>query len=160
MDNIEILKGAINDILRNIPHRPFLCLPLSAMLYAKLRDDHGLDAQLVTGDLSFEDEIIFKQDFSLTDAVDGYQTWAGHAWVQLNGAICDLSIFRTLYSDKFTKICKPKMVSQFGESRGCLVAPHAQMQAFGLHYSPVDVLSDDLATGIIKGIPHLLSQGT
>ena len=155
--NAEILKEVVTDILRNIPYRPFLCLPLSATLYAILKDNYNIDARFVTGDLSYKGGYIFKQDFKISDAKDNtYQDWEGHAWVEIGDLICDLSFFRTLYSDKFTKPFKQELIARFGEGKGCLIATQTQMNLSGLSYCPIDYLSDDQATGIIKGFDSLL----
>ncbi len=158
MMDVGILKQSIDDILECMPHKPFLCLPLSALLYVDLRDNHEIDARLVTGDLSFEDEVIFKQDFRITEVGDGFRTWAGHAWVKVGDLICDLSIFRTIYSTSFTKTCKLRLIEKFGLGRGCLVGTSAQMQGVRLNYKLTDILTDEMAMGVIKGIPQLLAD--
>lgn len=151
----QILKEAVTYIFSTIPYRPFLCLPMSATLYAILKDNHGYEAKLVTGNLRLHDQYIFKQDFSITEAKDGeFQQWGGHAWVEIEGLICDLSFFRTLYSDAFNKPYKNKLIEIFGEGQGALIASAADMPV--LTYERVEYLSDDLATGIIKGFETLL----
>jgi hypothetical protein len=67
-------------LLANIPSKPFFCLPLSAMFYALLMDNHQIDAKIVTGNLSYMNDFIFKQDFSLSESDHGkFKLWAGHA---------------------------------------------------------------------------------
>lgn len=154
-----ILQSAIKDVLEHMPYRPFLCLPMSATLYAVLKDNHNVNARIATGNLSYKGEQIFKQDFSITKAQDNiFQEWSGHAWVEFDGLICDLSVFRTVYSDKFTKPCKADFIRFFGEGRGCLIASPSIMQTFGLTYQPVEYLSDEMATGIIRGMERLLGE--
>ena len=53
------------DLLKDIPYRPFLCLPMSAILYAILKDNHQIEFRLVTGNLSYNGQYIFKQKFSI-----------------------------------------------------------------------------------------------
>jgi hypothetical protein len=155
----DLLPGIITEILRNTPYRPFLCLPLSALLYVILKDKHNIKSNLVTGSLSFKDEIIFKQDFSIANAdKDRLQYWRGHAWVEIEDMICDLSIFRTLYSSEFTKQCKDELIKTFGEGRGCLIATRYEMLEMGFNYQAIDHLEDKMATGIIKGFSKLLSS--
>lgn len=140
-----------------MPHAPFLCLPLSAALYAILKDKHGVESSLVAGNLSFKNTIVFQHDFSVSGTNNtSLQHWAGHAWVELDGFIIDLSLFRTIYSDSFTKLCKSEMISMFGKGRGAIIASPQALQKDGLLYASVEVLTDDDATGIIKGIPQLL----
>lgn len=157
MVNLPLLKKTCLEILTNMPHRPFLCLPLSAALYAFLKDRHNIDSKIVTGNLYFEDKCIFKQDYKISEATDGvFREWAGHAWVEIEDLVCDLSFFRTLYSQNFTKPFKDKLVERFGVGRGAIIATRAQLKIDGLRYEAIDTLSDDIATGIIKGVPQLL----
>lgn len=154
----QILKSVVTDVLENTPYQPFLCLPMSAILYTVLKDIHGLDPNLVTGNLLYNGHHIFKQDFSISKAKDReFQYWSGHCWVEVDGLICDLSFFRTLYSDEFNKPFKHKLIEKFGEGKGCLIGPAADMPY--LIYEPIEYLHDDLATGIIKGFEELLKRG-
>lgn len=155
----EILKKSMLEILRNTPSMPFLCLPMSAMLYAILNDNHKMNSKIATGDLSYKGQIIFKQDFSISSAPnDAFNEWAGHAWVEIDGLICDLSFFRTLYSSNFTKPCKDDLINFFGEGKGSLAATSQQLSGFGLEYVTKDYLSDDIASGIINGFRTLLEK--
>jgi len=82
--NIEIIKHAAIDVLKNTPYKPFLCLPMSAVLYAMLKDNHGVDAKLITGDLTYKNHYIFNQNFSIRSEVsNSLKYWAGHAWVEV-----------------------------------------------------------------------------
>ncbi|MDP2206888.1 MAG: hypothetical protein Q8K65_11340 [Alphaproteobacteria bacterium] len=154
--NQENLKAVVTDILKMMPHAPFLCLQMSSVLYAVLTDKHGIKCSLVTGDLSFGDTVIFKHDFSISGANnESLNLWSGHAWVELDGLIIDLSFFRTIYSNAFTKPCKTELISFFGEGRGCIIAAPEKMLENNLLYTPIEVLTDEDATGIIKGTPRL-----
>ncbi|MCF3109570.1 hypothetical protein LL912_12385 [Niabella sp. CC-SYL272] len=156
MDN-QTLQEVVTEVLRIVPQRPFLCLPMSAMLYTVLKDRSLAEASLVTGDLYYKGNPIFKQDFSIKDAKDGIpETWGGHSWVKADGLIVDISFFRTLYSDKFTKPFKLNLIAEFGQGRGCLIVDEQHLPGYILQYRQVEVLDDDLATGIIKGYKQLL----
>lgn len=156
---LDALKSAINEILTNVPHVPFLCLPLSAILYALLKDKYAIQSSLVVGTLSFKDTIIFKPDFSITGTNNAsFKTWAGHAWVELDEFIIDLSLFRTIYSDAFTKPCKNDLISKFGKARGAIIASSQAMKEDGFLYTATETLTDDDATGIIKGFQPLLQK--
>ncbi len=161
MSNISQLQlnQLVTEILQNVENKPFLCLPMSALLYANLIDRYKVKSKLVTGNLLFEGQFIFKQDFSVNSVVtETYTEWSGHAWIDINGMIIDLSIFRTLYSELFTKEhIKGKLVRNFGTGRGCLIIPPASINDTGLTYEPVDVLTDDQATAIIAGYIRLIT---
>lgn len=155
--NPEILKEVITNILTVTPRKPFLCLPVSASLYAILKDAYNIETKLITGNLLYKGSYIFKQDYKISEVKnETLQEWAGHAWVEIEGNVCDLSFFRTLYSEQFTKPFKQELISYFGEGRGSLFASPQQLNAMGLTYKAIEYLSDDLATGIIKGFEPLL----
>lgn len=156
--NEENLRSVVTEVLQNTPQKPFLCLPMSAMLYAIISDHFKTNVRLITGNLLYKGDYIFKQDFSINSApTDKYQEWAGHAWVETNGLICDLSFFRTLYSESFTKPCKSELIKTFGVGRGCIIVSPKDAVNLGLEYQPIDSLSDDMATAIIKGYETLLT---
>ena len=153
---LDTVKGAIEEVLNKISHAPFQCLQLSAFLYDRLKHKHGIDCSIVAGNLQFRDTIIFKQDFSLSGFKnESLQDWAGHAWLELNGYIIDLSLFRTLYHDAFTKPCKNEMISIFGAGRGAIIASRQELQGNGLIYTPIETLTDKVAMGIISGYVNL-----
>jgi hypothetical protein len=155
--DIKVVTNEALDILKNIPYKPFMCLPMSALLYAMLKDKHSLNPQLVTGDLSFGDNFIFKQDFSLkTGDHSTFKLWAGHAWVELDGYVFDLSFFRSLYSSEFIKPYKNDLINILGTGRGLMVCAGREIAEVRLKYHPVDILEDDMATGILQGMLNLL----
>lgn len=150
--NLNILEKAVTDVLKHTPYEPFLCLPLSTLLYVLLKDKYHFDAKLVTGDLKFKNDYIFKQDFRIAEAKDGVLTeWSGHSWVEIDNLICDLSIFRTLYSPQFTKPSKAELITNFGEGRGCLIFEKDKIQPGQLSYIAIDYLPDEMAVAILKG---------
>ncbi|MBI2274730.1 MAG: hypothetical protein HYU70_13105 [Bacteroidetes bacterium] len=156
-DDQNILTHAVKEVLANIPYRPFFCLPLSAILYIILRDRQKMDVRMVTGNLYYGDDILFKQDFAVESVRDGkFVSWAGHAWVEWRDLILDLSFFRTLYSDQFTKPCKAILIARFGNGKGCLIATKDQLRQLGFRYELIDVLKDETATAIAKGLEELL----
>jgi len=155
--NITIIQSVALEVLKNIPHRPFFCLPLSALLYANLRDNHSMDVRLVTGNLTYHDSFIFKQDFKIsTGDHTKFKLWGGHAWVEFENTIWDLSFFRSLYSEKFNKSYKDELIRLFGMGRGVLAFEGRKIMEVGLEYHPIEILPDHLATGVIQGIPEML----
>lgn len=158
MDNPKkILAESVKEVLSNIPLKPFFCLPLSAGLYMILKDREGFDVRIVTGNLFYKNEILFKQDFSIESVTnEQYTDWEGHAWVEWEELIIDLSIVRTVYSDQFTKACKTQIIKTFGDGRGCIIANRQQFSEMGFTYVSIDVLRDETATGILSGMDELL----
>lgn len=155
--DFDLLKNAAIDVLKNIPNRPFLCLPMSAIFYAVLRDNHNIEAELITGDLLYKEQYIFKQDFSINANLgDKLKLWSGHAWVKVGNYNWDLSFFRTLYADAFDKDYKKELIDQFGKGRGLLCTQPEDLMPYKMRYHPIDTLSDQTATGIINGLEFLL----
>ena len=153
----KTIQSAAIEVLKNVPHRPFFCLPLSALLYANLKDNHAIDAKLVTGHLSFKGQFIFKQDFELAKGDHSeFKLWGGHAWVEVENTIWDLSFFRSLYSPKFTRPYRNELLHIFGTGKGILALPGRKLAEAEFEYHPVEVLTDELATSIIQGIDKLL----
>lgn len=157
--NEQIVQDVVIEILQNTAYEPFLCLPMSAMFYAIMKDRHNIETRITTGNLSFKGNYIFKQDFKISEILYGtFKEWSGHAWVEHDNVIYDLSFFRTLYSDAFTKACKNELIELFGEGKGALIAPSIALEQMGFSYLPLDYPNDDLATGIIKGYGELLKK--
>jgi hypothetical protein len=156
--NQRILQSAVQEVLILMPLKPFLCLPMSVMLHIRLKDNN-IESKVATGDLSYNNQIIFKQDFSIKENLnDAPQEWRGHAWVEISDFILDLSIFRTVYSPEFTKPCKEKLIKSFGLGRGLLAASQVEMQNLGFTYKAVDYLSDDMITGVFVGVQHMFAN--
>ena len=150
------LSDTVIEVLKNLPNKPFLCLPLSALFYVLLKDNHNVESQLVTGNLFYKDNVIFKQDFKIENVnADKLIDWSGHAWVELDNQIFDLSFFRTLYSDQFSKPCKKELIQYYGEGRGCIIGSPQELKNDGLSYQAIDCLQDTTATSILKGIKKL-----
>jgi hypothetical protein len=155
--NIQVIQSVAVEVLKNIPQRPFFCLPLSALLYANLTDNHNIDAKLVTGDLTYKGQHIFKQDFKINQTDHSkFKLWAGHAWVEVENTVWDLSFFRSLYTEKFTKPYKNELIKIFGTGRGLLALQGRKMPDHDFEYHPVEFLTDDIATSIIQGIDQML----
>lgn len=155
----EILMKSVQDVLLAVPHKPFLCLQMSAILYADLMDNYNLTCNVVVGSLSYKDQVIFEHDFDISGInSSSLKLWSGHAWVDFNGLIVDLSIFRTIYSEEFKKSCKDELIHKFGVGRGGIIASREQMVEDNLFYTSVQTLNDDDITGIIKGAYHLISR--
>jgi hypothetical protein len=155
--NLPLIQSVAVNVLKQIPHRPFFCLPLSALFYAELKDNHGIDAKLVAGSLTYKGQFIFKHDFELSNGDHTkFKLWGGHAWVEVENMLWDLSFFRSLYSPKFNKPYKTELLQFFGIGRGLMAIEGREIAEIKLDYHPIEFLSDDFATGIIKGIDTML----
>lgn len=158
MTEQQVLRNAINTILEVVPNRqPFCCLGLSAMLYAELEKVH-LKPKLVAGSLSYKNELLFKMDYSLISEISSNKSsnvisreFGGHAWIELENRIIDISIFTTVYSDKFNKKCKNEIVQKFGVNTEYLIIDKSDNQT-GFEYQRIEDLNDIIITGVLKGM--------
>lgn len=159
MDNQEIIVNLIKKVLNLMPPKPFFCLQLSAMLQEELRMA-GLSPNFIAGDLHYENEIIFKMNYSINELAGQSDCikseWDGHAWLEIDNSIIDLSIFRTIYSDKFHKKCKNKIIDKVGTGRGCLIIFDKYQNETSFKYFSKEELKQEVIDGILKGVPSIL----
>jgi len=159
---IENIENIIIEILENVPPKPFLCLQMSSLLYVKLEDNLKLNPKVITGNLYFNRECIFKQDYSINDKINCSENlildnWTGHCWVELDNTIIDLSIFRTIYSSLFYKSCKTEIINKFGNGRGCLILKKDNENT-GFEYEKIDILDNNIINGILQGAQIICTQ--
>jgi len=151
-----LIDAVVEVVLTKTANKPFFCLPMSAVLYAVLKDSYKINAKIVTGNLTYKEHFIFKQDFSISESDNGtFKRWAGHAWVEIDGTIWDLSFFRTLYSSEFKKPYKDELLKLWGTNQDIIVTNSAEIPDKHMRYYPIDILSDEMATGIIKGMDQI-----
>jgi hypothetical protein len=76
--------------------------------------------------------------------------------VEIEGTIWDLSFLRTLYSEKFTKSYKNDLLKMWGSNQKMIISNTPEISGKNMQYHPVDTLSDEMATWIIRGIGQML----
>jgi len=157
-------KDAYNNILIFFANKPFLCTQMSASLLAALKryfPDRSF--KIKTGDLLYNNCILFKQNVDLNSLVQKENSvikaeWDGHCWVELDDRyILDISIFRTVYSDAFTKSCKQEILDTFGFGHGFLVIDKQHPDP-SLRYIERSVLHDNIIDGILKAVVECQDQ--
>lgn len=150
------LRQVITYVMQKLDYKPFLCLPLSALLYAILKDKYDVNVKIVTGDLLYNGKVIFKQDYNINNQIQGQEividTWGGHCWVELNYEyILDLSLMRTVNSAEFTQSCKTEIIQKCNGRTGALIIPKTTNPT-GLYYVIKSELSEEAVDAIIKGV--------
>ena len=83
-------------------------------------------------------------------------SWGGHAWVNMDGLIIDLSFFRTLYSKDFKKPFKEELIKYFGENRRAIIGSKERMEYNNLFYASVECLTGEVSEGLKNGTKFLL----
>ena len=160
MDNIfqdKKFNDACSDVLKFFKKEPFLCTFMSACLLANLKHifpDRSF--KISTGDLLYKNYTLFKQNFDINmQEPDGNNVinteWDGHCWIELGDMyIIDVSLFRTIYSDAFTKPCKQDILNTFGTEQGCRIINKQNYCPF--KYIDHNVLQDGVINGILKAV--------
>ncbi|MGL0940486.1 hypothetical protein [Vibrio vulnificus] len=149
-------------VLSIVPPSMGACAPLSAAWAQTLRDDYGIPAIVVAGDLKILGKRIFKCKKNLPEAgANGQiinQKWDGHCWIEIDGFVGDLSIFRTAYSLSHPSVLKQFIESTFGSGRGAFLAPYQDIPN-GMKYEAKYVLNDRQLAGLLGGLSYQLETG-
>lgn len=153
--SIEELADTIKNILDSIPPSFGSCVMVSAGLVAALKIVHGIHAIAVVGDLRVNGVDIFKCKSNIPIPSEEGEVicgkWDGHCWVELDGTIFDLSVFRSAYAVESPRILKDFMLSGFGEDKGAVVFPINSLPN-GLEYTPKYVLNDVQISCLLGGL--------
>lgn len=152
----EVIIEAARLTLDVIPQAFGSCVMVSAGFTAILKSK-GISAVVVLGDLLIEGAYAFKCRGNIPGAtyegevVDAI--WDGHAWVMIGDILCDLSIFRSAYATDRPNILKAFVTQYFGEGKGALLSPLANIPN-GMEFVPKYVLNDDQILGLLDGLSH------
>lgn len=152
----QILIDTAKNILSSVPPLFGACAMLSAGWAALLRDHHHIPAIAVAGNLSIHGTTIFKCTKNLPEAGKSgkviSEVWDGHCWLEIDGVVGDLSIFRTAYAIKGTSRLKEFILANFGEGKGALLCPENQLHSMGMEYEPKYVLNEPQINGLVAGL--------
>ncbi|HAS6641450.1 transglutaminase-like domain-containing protein [Vibrio parahaemolyticus] len=148
----EVLYMAEN-ITQNFKPVDGSCLYMSAMLVAMMNDHLPVETRFVTGSLSVAESKIFalqpiKPILSQKEGVIG--KWDGHAWVEVDDLIIDLSLFRTVFSKAASPRIHSLFEARFERGTAYLVGQKHKLLEMGVVYTPLELLSDDDATIFIQ----------
>ncbi|WGW00328.1 hypothetical protein QF117_09265 [Vibrio sp. YMD68] len=129
------------------------CLYMSATLAAMMNDHLPVETRFVTGSLSVAESKIFahqaiKPILSQKEGVIG--KWDGHAWVEVDDLIIDLSLFRTVFSKAASLRIQSLFEARFERGTAYLVGQKHKLIEMGVVYTPLELLSDDDATIFIQ----------
>jgi len=147
------------EILKHTPMFHGACAPMSAAWAALLSDRLRLHAVAVAGDLKIGDFTIFLCDRNIPDPGAGStkQMWDGHCWIEIDGWIGDISIFRTARTINRSSRLKSFVESNFGLERGLMFARCREVEALGMHYVPKYVLTETQINALLAGLRHQIS---
>ena len=96
--DLDFLKLASEEVLKNIPSTAFNCVMLSGILGAHIMDNSDIPVSVIYGHLDYSSRRIFccKEPIPYSTENDIInKSWDGHCWIEINDLIIDISIFRT-----------------------------------------------------------------
>ncbi len=149
-----ILRECCAQVMQVFPPQPYCCAYLSALL-VEITRGKGMQAYLAAGTLDFKNKRLFDYDHSVENT-NLVTKWNGHCWAVLNNAICDVSFFRTAYSDQSPTWLKELVSNNFGAGCGALLASNLEMDSFDLHYSPKYIFDDDRLDGLLNSAEKII----
>lgn len=129
------------------------CLYMSALLAAMITDHLPREARFVTGSLEVAGSTIFSHTPikpKLTQNSHVIKQWDGHAWVELDDFIFDLSIFRTIFSRASPPRIQSLFEARFHRDTAYLVGQKCKLIEKEMEYTALEQLSDDDATTLIQ----------
>jgi hypothetical protein len=160
--NPQVLGDTAQELMSKIPPSFGACAMVSSMWAAYLNDHFSVPAIVVAGDLKISGRTIFKCKKNLPDATKSGNivsaNWDGHCWIEIDGWIGDLSIFRTAYQIEGASHLKEFVLTNFGAGKGTLISSKNELPT-GMKYVPKYVLKDSQIDALIGGLAHQLENG-
>jgi hypothetical protein len=158
----QVLAETAQNLMSIVPPSFGECALLSASWAGFLQEEHSIPAIVVAGDLKIKRTRVFRCKKNIPvggrtgKLIKG--KWDGHCWIEIDGYIGDLSIFRTAYSSSSSSILKEYILSTFGWGRGCMISPESELP-MGIKYIPKYVLKDDQINCLAAGMSYKLEKG-
>jgi hypothetical protein len=150
----EELASTGFEILKMLPPLFGKCAQMSAMWAAILRDRHGIPAVVVAGDLVIDGQTIFLCSENVVHPNDERRQldWTGHCWIEVDGWLGDISIFRTARAIEQKSVLKDFIQMRFGAKAGLMMVEPAKLDAMGMGYIAKHVLTDGQISGLVTGM--------
>lgn len=162
LPDTTVLAESAQSLMRAVEPIPGACLHLSATWALHLRDVRGIPAVAVAGDLKVADRWVFRGAAALPKTAASGQvirsSWKGHCWMEIDGLLCDLSIFRTAYALSPESDFRRFIEGTFGNGRGALICRPADLPV-GLRYRRQFVLSEREMVALARGQEYMIKHG-
>jgi hypothetical protein len=163
LENPQALGDSAQELMSNIPPTFGACAMISSIWAAYLKDHFSIPAIVVAGDLKISGRTIFKCKKNLPDPTKSGNiisaNWDGHCWIEIDGWIGDLSIFRTAYQIQGASHLKEFILSNFGSGKGALISPKSDLPT-GMKYIPKYVLKESQIDSLVHGLSHQMENRT
>ena len=164
LDDVAPITTTAKELLQSVPPASGACAMLSAGWAAYLRHRFSIPAVAVAGDLKIRDHFVFECTENIPVGTGQgmviSKSWGGHCWMEIDGYICDLSIFRTAYTLTGKSRLKSFVEKTFGKGRGALVCQKQELDRIAMNYRPKHVLSDAQMDGLLAALDHTVSGRT
>lgn len=162
LDGYSAMSEAASEIMSSIPPNFGSCVLLSSAWAGVLLDHFNIPSVVVAGSLKIDGKYAFRYEGELPKPTKSNSitemTWSGHCWIEIDGRVGDLSVFRTAYSIQGPSRLKEFIISNFGYGRGAFIAPISEMP-IGLKYVPESVLSIDQVDMFISSLSYQIEDG-
>ena len=162
LEDLSALGESARSLMSEVPPAFGACVMLSSSWAGYLRERHGIPAIAVAGDVRIEGSRIFKYKQRLPEAgAKGKvvrKVWSGHCWIEVNGFLGDISIFRTAYAIDRPSVLKEFVLRHFGPGRGAFVSRVDDLPP-GMQYTPKEVLNDRQVDMFIRSLGWQLENG-
>jgi hypothetical protein len=148
------LGGVGFEVLKNLPPLFGKCAQMSALWAKILRDRDGIPAVVVAGDFLINGHAAFLCSENVAHPNDERRQldWTGHCWIEVDGWLGDVSIFRTAGAIEQPSVLKSFIHGRFGTSAGLMVVERAKLDAMGMRYIAKHVLTDEQISGLVTGM--------
>ena len=133
------------------------CLYYSALLYATLRDNTDINPRFIVGSVKILDKYVFKLDTKISFNFEKNFSiqWDGHAWVEIDNLIIDLSLFKSIKHLNSDNIFHKHIYKYFNGIPNFLIISKEKLEQYKISYIAHNELSDNDATILINSIDYL-----
>jgi hypothetical protein len=133
------------------------CLYHSALLYATLRDNTDINPRFIVGSVKILDKYVFKLDTKISFNFEKNFSiqWDGHAWVEIDNLIIDLSLFKSIKHLNSDNIFHKHIYKYFNGIPNFLIISKEKLEQYKISYIAHNELSDNDATILINSIDYL-----
>lgn len=157
MESPLVLSKTAQELMSNTRPSFGACAMISSIWAAYLNDHFSIPAIVVAGDLKISGKTIFKCKKNLPEPTASGNIvsakWDGHCWIEIDGWIGDLSIFRTAYQIQGSSHLKNFVLSNFGKEKGALICSKTELPN-EMKYIPKYVLKDNQINSLVCGLAY------
>jgi hypothetical protein len=158
--DLEPIKKEASEILRTTVPLPGRCTTLSAAWAGYVRQRNQIPMAAVTGSLFLNDQCVFRYDSDQSiprfEREHGLSPWPGHCWVEVDGWLGDISLLRTAHTDPSSPILRPFVEKHFEKATGAVFKQRIELEAVGMYYVPMHVITKQQERDLVKGFLHEL----